>query len=474
LAVLLLVVAGGVAFVLLHAPGNVSHPDLSFTAPTQPAKPTKPRPQAKADNFAWPRYGYDAARTRLFPAPGNLKPPFKKGWHFNDFALLEFPPVIYGDAMYFIDDNGSVKAINKTNGRPLWAHKVGTLAAASPAIDTGKQLIFVPTLATHGSSPGHGQMVALSMKTGRVVWTHDLAAGSESSPLVWNDTLYFGDQGGNVYSMKAGNGHVNWTYHASGPVKGGPALSGGIIYFGDYSGRAYGVRASNGHQLWAVSTSGTHFGFGAGNFYSTPAVAFGRVYLGNTDGRVYSFAARTGQLAWATSTGAYVYGSPAVADIQGLGPTVYVGSYDGHMYAFNAQSGAVRWSHNAGGKISGSATIIDNVVYYSDLGNKTTAGLDARTGRQVFGYSDGAFNPVIADPSALYLIGYTTIQQMLPKGKPAAAKPHHRQTAHHLAKRPHPHRAHPRRSKHRRATRHRKHPSKRASHHHRRRTQARK
>ena len=84
-------------------------------------------------------------------------------------------------------------------------------------------------------------------------------------------------------------------------------------------------------------------------------------------------------------------------DIPGLGPTVYVGSYDGNFYAFNAQSGAIRWTHAAGGKISGSATIVGDVVYFSDLGTKTTAGLDVRTGHQVFSFPDGAFNPVIAD-----------------------------------------------------------------------------
>ena len=134
------------------------------------------------------------------------------------------------------------------------------------------------------------------------------------------------------------------------------------------------MNANTGHQIWAVSTDGAHFGFGSGNFYSTPAVAFGRVYMGNTDGRVYSFAARTGQLAWATATGAYVYASPAVADLPGIGPTVYIGSYDGNFYAFNAQSGAVRWRHPVGNRISGSATIVDGVVYFSALGLEDDAG----------------------------------------------------------------------------------------------------
>lgn len=171
-----------------------------------------------------------------------------------------------------------------------------------------------------------------------------------------------------VDALRARDGHVFWTYHASGAVKGGPALANGILYFGDYAGRAYALNANTGHQIWAVSTDGAHFGFGSGNFYSTPAIAFGRVYMGNTDGRVYSFAARTGQLAWATATGAYVYASPAVADLAGIGPTVYIGSYDGNFYAFNAQSGAVRWRHPVGNRISGSATIVDGVVYFSAPG----------------------------------------------------------------------------------------------------------
>ena len=418
MAILLVVLGGAVAFVLLHSPGNVSHPNLSFTNPTTTTSTTTTTTVTKrrvVNNFEWPRYGYDAARTRAFNGVRGLTPPLRVGWRFNDYALLEFPPTIYGNSLFALDDDGSVKAVDRRSGHRFWERKVGTLAAASPAVGVREHMIFVPVLSTTAHSPGNGQIIALSMRNGHKEWARRLPAGSESSPIVYGTTLYFGDQSGTVYSIRTRDGHLNWTYHASGPVKGGPALSNGILYFGDYAGRAYALNAQNGHQIWAVSTSGTRFGFGSGNFYSSPAVAFGRVYMGNTDGRVYSFAAKTGQLAWATGTGAYVYASPAVQDTPGLGPTVYMGSYDGNFYAFNAQSGAVRWSHQSGGRISGSATIVDGVVYYSVLGTRTTIGLDARTGRRVFSFPDGAFNPVIADASAIYLIGYSTIYQMLPK-----------------------------------------------------------
>ena len=110
-----------------------------------------------------------------------------------------------------------------------------------------------------------------------------------------------------------------------------------------------------------------------------------------------------------------------MTDTPRLGPTLYVGSYDGNFYAFNARSGAIRWRHPAGGRISGSSTVIGNVVYYSDLGSKTTTGLDATTGRTVFSFPDGAFTPVIADYHAIYLDGYGAMYQLLPGPAPRRA-----------------------------------------------------
>ncbi|HYZ82188.1 MAG TPA: PQQ-binding-like beta-propeller repeat protein [Solirubrobacteraceae bacterium] len=431
-AVVVVVIAGGaVAFVLAHTPGNVSHPDLQFTAPTTSTAPA-PKPHAskkQVNNFQWPLYGLTGGRTRVFAAPGNLAPPLHVGWKFTDGALLEFPPVIYHETMFVLDDDCAARAINLNNGHVRWFRKIGTLCAASPAIapKAGRNgLVVMPVMSIAGHSPGNGRFAALSMKTGHIAWSRPVGAGTETSPLVHGITVYYGDGGGTLYARNVANGHLYWTYHASGAIKGGPALSGGNLYFGDYAGRAYAVNSVSGRQVWAVGTSGTQFGFGSGNFYATPAVAFGRVYMGNTDGRVYSFGARNGALAWATATGAYVYASAAVADPKGLGPTVYVGSYDGNLYAFNAQSGAVRWKHQVGGRISGSSTVIGNVVYFSNLGNKSTVGLDAISGRTVFSFGDGAFTPIIADYHSLYLDGYAAIYQLLP-----GRRPHHRAARHH-------------------------------------------
>jgi outer membrane protein assembly factor BamB len=407
----------GVAVVVvlaLAACGSTHHrraaPRVASTpAPPPPAPPPPaPKPRPAPTDDAWPLYGYNLARTRFFPNGDKLDPPLHVGWAFHDGALLEFPPVIYHDTLYFEDGHGSAKAVNTFNGQVIWQRQIGSLAAASPALDLAHKLVFFTLLSTNpgARAPGDGAVVALSMSSGKVVWSHSLAPGSESSPLVHGLSVFLGDQNGTVYSFRTYDGHVNWTFQAGGAVKGGVAFAHNTIYFGDYGAHVYAVNAADGQEVWSAS--------GGDTFYSTPAVAFGRVYIGSTSGAVYAFWANSGAVAWTASTGAYVYASPAAAVVPGLGPTVYIGSYDGHLYAYNADNGAVRWSHAAGGRIDGSATVVGNVVYYADLGLNKTTGLDWRTGQSVFSFPDGEFTPVITDGKVVFLIGYSTIYQMIP------------------------------------------------------------
>ena len=375
--------------------------------PRPPAPP--PRPKPRPTDEPWPLYGYNLARTRFFAHGARLDPPLHVGWRFHDGALLEFPPVIYDNTLYFEDENGWASALSSTNGHLIWHHRIGTLAAASPALDIPHKLVFFTLLSTSpgARAPGNGAVVALSMTSGKVAWSHPLPAGSESSPLVHGLSVFLGDQGGAVHSFRTYDGHLNWTFQASGAVKGGVAFAHNTIYFGDYGAHVYAVNAANGREIWSAA--------GGDSFYSTPAVAFGRVYIGSTSGAVYAFWANSGTTSWRASTGAYVYASPAVADVPGLGPTVYIGSYDGHLYAYSADTGGMRWSHGGGGRIDGSATVLGDVVYYSSLGSNTTTGLDWRTGRQVFSFPDGEFTPVITDGKVVFLIGYSTIYQMVPR-----------------------------------------------------------
>jgi outer membrane protein assembly factor BamB len=429
-AALVLVLAGGaVAYLMGRKPGDVSHPNVEFTAPKTTATVTPPKKKrVPPQRFLWPYYGYDAAHTKVLPASGGVRPPYRRGWRYSQRALLEFPPSIARGSMYLMRDDGVLVAIRLRDGHVRWQRRLGRLAAASPAV--GPARVWVSLLAYRGST--RGRVACLRARDGKLLWSHTLPSRAESSPILARGRLVFGTEDGTVYAYRARSGRLDWTYKASGAVKGSPALSRGVLYFGDYGGEVHAVSLRTGNRIWSTSTSGGYFGR-SGRFYATAAVAFGRVYLGNVDGRMYSFAARTGKLAWAKATGNYVYSSPAVEIVPGLGPTVFAGSYDGKLYAWDARSGDVRWTYSAGGRISGGVFIVGGLVWFSDLGHKRVVALDPRRGRKRFGWGDGAFNPVVSDRRDLFLIGYGSVYQLIPRharGARAAPPPpdagHHR------------------------------------------------
>jgi outer membrane protein assembly factor BamB len=415
----LLVIAGAAAavyFLFIKAPGNVSHPNVEFTAP-QPAPPPKPTGPAAIN---WPLYGRDAQRTRFMPE-AHAKPPFRMLWRFRGNSLIEFQPVLAQGRLFVIENDGRASALSARSGKVLWRRSVGRLAAASPAWKNGR----VYMVGNHGgaagiASAGPGQVFCVDAKTGKVFWESKLASASESSPLITNGRVFLGSQDGTVYALDASNGHIVWRHRAAGPVKAALAFQQGRLYFGDYSGEMTSLRASDGSVAWRTGTSGRSFSR-AGNFYATAALAYGRVYAGNTDGFIYSFAATTGQLAWSRSTGGYVYAAPAVGTLPGMAPAVFAGSYSGRFFALDARSGDVLWTYNAGGKISGAGSLIGGTVYFSNLAAKTTIGLNARSGREVWKFSRGAFNPAISDGNRLYITGYNSIYAFKPRG--AAATP---------------------------------------------------
>jgi outer membrane protein assembly factor BamB len=387
-----------------HRTGSIYHPHAPFVP-----QPTPTLPKAGPDRFAWPLYGYDENHTRFFPAPPSVRPPFRRLWVNNAHALLEFPPVIYGNHIFQLADNGVLRAIDKSTGRTFWSRQLGQLSASSPAVNA--TTVYATVLETRiAGSPG--RIWALNYRNGHTRWVRNLPSPSESSPLLVGDRVYFGSQSGLVYALNARSGDVLWTYQAGGAVKASPSLSGGELYFGDYSGHIQAISASSGHRVWIAGSEGALLG--SGTFYSTAAVVYGRVFLGNTDGRVYAYDAANGRLDWAVQTGAYVYSSPAATNAPGLGPTIYAGSYDGTFRAFNARTGAISWSFGTHGRISGSPTIIGKVVYFADLGEHRTWGLGISTGRVLFTKDTGSFDPAISDSERLYLTGYTALYGLAP------------------------------------------------------------
>ena len=406
-AVLVLVVAiGGVAYVL-HVRQQGRDIRGSSTVqfnPTEIPPAPKPAPKpatARGPGIVWPEYGYDQERLRVAPA-SSLAPPFRRTWMFRAQALVEFPPAIAYGRLYFANNKGVLFAVSTTTGKRAWKYVSNRCQAMSPAVDGDMvYATFLNTPPCNSSGQNQqGQLVALSVGSGRVLWRKSIGP-SESSPVVSGGSLFVGDWSGRVYSFSARTGRLRWMFQAGGKVKDGIAVSGSNVYFGAYDGHVYALGERTGKLLWRASSQ-PRLGQ-SGEFYATPALAYGRVFIGATDGKEYAFGAGTGDLLWSHSTGGYVYSSAAV-----WRKRIFVGSYSGTFFCFDAATGDTLWSFRANGAISGSPTVVAGRVYFSTLAGRTY-GLNAATGSLLWTFPDGKYSPVVADAKRLYLVGYTRI-----------------------------------------------------------------
>ncbi len=390
------------ALALVKRPEDVSNPEAKFKAGEnkQAISSTNKPKDRRVD---WPRYGYDTERTKFLNAQ-KIKPPFRKVWKYDQQELIEFAPIVNGNRLYFIDNDGVFVCLNADTGKVVWKKQYGSLNASSPAFADGA--LYAVTL-----SPG--QALSIRASDGKLIWRKDLPSRAESSPIVVRDRVYLGSESGDFFALNRNNGKTIWQQKLAGSVKAAPAFNSGTLYVGDYAGHFYAIKARDGKIRWDTTDLGTGFG-GSGRFYSTPAVAFGRVYAGNVDGRLYSFEKGSGEIAWTFSAGDFIYSGVAAAQTKGTKPAVYFGSHDRNVYALDAQSGGLIWKAQPGGQVSGPATVVGSVVYVSTFSGNHTIGFDLRSGRRVFKFDDGEYGPVVSDGERLYLTGGSSVVAFKP------------------------------------------------------------
>jgi outer membrane protein assembly factor BamB len=390
-------VAAGVYFAFIKRPEDKSCPDPCVIETTD-------NPAPVVETVDWPMYGLNEERTRYLDAP-RVKPPYTTKWTFKGRKLLEYSPILVGNALYAVNNNGQAFSVKKTTGKARWLTEIATRNASAPAYSDG--MIYVSNLEP-------GQVIALATRDGSMVWKRPLPGRTESSPVVVGDRVIAGCECGTLYGFDKKTGKTVWEADLGGQLKAAPAVSNGVAYIGDYSGTMSAVQIDDGSIKWQSDSQGT--GVSAGAFYGTAAVAFGRVYAGSKDGRVYSFNKETGDVAWSQTIGGEVYAGAVAADTPGSPPSVYFGTYGGSTFhALDARDGSERWSADVGGSVIGAGSLVGETVYVASLDKTETYAFNAADGKEVWRFKDGAYNPVISDGVRLYLTGYKTLYALKPQ-----------------------------------------------------------
>ncbi len=135
--------------------------------------------------------------TSLTPIVWNAEIPAARGQDTGAWAT----PALHPDGLIFVPtDSGDLLAIDTDTGETVWSDSVGVNAWSSPAIVDDTLVIAVDCFTDQSGLRAYDITDPLAP---RELWTRPLATGGcvESTPAVWNGTIYVGSRDGFMYAF---------------------------------------------------------------------------------------------------------------------------------------------------------------------------------------------------------------------------------------------------------------------------------
>jgi polyvinyl alcohol dehydrogenase (cytochrome) len=283
---------------------------------------------------------------------------------------------------------GSVVALNARTGKVLWkrytvptGYTGGAVWGSTPVVDNSRGLLYVDTGNNESVPPGVcnsptqtgcapvspadyiDSILALSLRTGRIVWARRTLTSDTSSK-----THHYGPD----YDFGAGPNLYQTTLHGK-PVQ--------LLGAGQKSGLYWALNPATGKVVW--KTEAGPGGMGGGIMWGT-ATDGRRVYvsIGNTNHVKYTIVsasgkkstttggfwaaldAATGKILWQTADPQLAKDTDAVTVGNGV---VYVGSMAAAgdtMYALDAATGLIKWRFDSGGAVTSGAAVVNGTAYW--------------------------------------------------------------------------------------------------------------
>lgn len=398
---------------------------------------------------SWPMYGATLARTFSAPCPSSLTtantPTLLPAWSFDTAKTVTASPVVAGGIVYVGDWAGIMYAVDAADGSLVWSYQTAPApGSAFGPIDSSAAIADLPVrrLVIFGAGP---RLYALDAADGSLVWVTYVGAVDgggtpilpndpiqvESSPLVWNDTVYVGmdthnhpdaDTGGirgGVLALDVHTGNVLWKFEPElglgegcGGVWSSPALdpSRGLVFFGTANCErdpahpvwasphvedVSAIDAATGAPVWAANLhvpNRLDVDFGA-----TPNLfmdADGRTVVGagGKDALYYALDPDTGTTFWSTlaaepgnimedfAVGGFI-GSPAIFGGNVFGGTALGGAP--YFHALDGRNGGILWQDFTVGPSYAASATVNGVVFHGALDN-LLRGYDAASGTILF------------------------------------------------------------------------------------------
>jgi len=131
-----------------------------------------------------------------------------------------------------------------------------------------------------------GEVVALNVADGRVLWRQEVTGGVLSSIAFKDSLAIYTCTDGKIYARKYLTGELVWTYDAKTPFFAGAAIAGKVVYAADLKSMVHAVELSDGKKRWVFDVGSDPSVQARGTVFGSPVVHGGNLYVAtcNLDG----------------------------------------------------------------------------------------------------------------------------------------------------------------------------------------------
>lgn len=203
--------------------------------------------------------------------------------------------------LYATTGYGYVHALDAGTGESLWQQRVGAPVRGAPTAAAGR--VFAITY--------DNRLFTLSGQDGRVLWSHtglpeDAGVLGSPSAAVDGDVVLVPYTSGELIALRLENGRVIWSDQlirssrvtpltTLSEIRGHPVVDRGLVIAVSHSGRIVAIELRTGRRVWDRDIGGIE----------TPWVAGDFVYLVSSQSEVICISRRSGRVKWVVQLPAF-------------------------------------------------------------------------------------------------------------------------------------------------------------------------
>ncbi|HLN49043.1 MAG TPA: outer membrane protein assembly factor BamB [Steroidobacteraceae bacterium] len=230
--------------------------------------------------------------------------------------------------------------------KKIWGDNVGggkkqvkLRLGLGPAVDNG--IVFA------GSD--QGELLAVSLDTGRKVWLKKLGLPLSAGPGAGYGMVVVGTTKGSVIALDGATGRVLWKTRVNSELLSAPAIGEKVVVMRAVDGHLHGFDAHNGAELWSVEQQVPRLSLRG---TAIPVIAKEMAISGFDNGKVMAVSLSTGDTVWDTAL-ASPHGRTELdrlvdidSSVRVIGDNVFAAGFQGRTAMLAIDSGQIWWAHD--------------------------------------------------------------------------------------------------------------------------------